>query len=73
MQGNIGLSIATTTSGMIGGVTKAVSANLTVLSISFQGIIDVAFYALVSASVGYGVKVGFDRLVKRRKSQKRSS
>lgn len=72
MQGNVSLSLATTTSGMIGGVSKAVSEHLTIASISAQGIIDVAFYAVISASVGYLVKIAFDSAVKRLKSKKQS-
>jgi len=69
MQSDISLSIATTTSGVIGGVTKAISAHLTLCSITMQGVGDVSFYALVSASVGYIVKVAFDSLVRKCKSK----
>jgi len=69
MQSNFSLSITTTASGMIGGVSKAISEHLTVCYISTQGIIDVAFYAVVSASVGYIVKIGFDSMMRKLKSK----
>lgn len=72
MQSNLSLSIATTTSGMIGGVSKAVSEQLTIASISTQGIIDVAFYAVISATVGYFVKIAFDSAMRKLKSKKQS-
>ncbi len=65
MQHNLGLSITTTTAGMVGGVSKAVSEHLTLASISLTAMVDVAFYALISASVGYGVKLAFDGLRQR--------
>ena len=70
MQSNINLSIATTASGMIGGVSKAISEHLTLCSISAQGVIDVGFYAFVSASVGYLAKLGFDSIRRNIKSKK---
>lgn len=61
---NTGLSVMTTASGMVGGVSKAVSAHLTIASISLGGVIDVAFYAVISASVGYCVKLIYDYLLR---------
>ena len=52
-------SIITTASGVFGGVGKAITS-LQILSITLQGISEVAFYAAVSAIVGYGVKVLID-------------
>lgn len=63
------LSLTTTASAMVGGLTRAVSEQVTLSSISVPSIIDVAAYAVVSASVGYGVKVSLDwfsKAVKRR-------
>lgn len=63
------LALATATSGMIGGVTRAVAEEMTLSTISLQGFLDVVFYATVSASVGYGVKRLWDRVVARRKAR----
>lgn len=63
-------SVVATTSGICGGVGKAISANLILLNITFQSLLEVAVYAAVSALVGYGVKKGIDYLAahfKRRK------
>jgi hypothetical protein len=54
---------------MIGGVTRAVAEEMTLSTISLQGFLDVVFYATVSASVGYGVKRLWDRVVARRKAR----
>ena len=54
-------SIIATTSGICGGVGKAISAKLILANITFTGIIDVAFYAAISAMVGYGVKKAIDK------------
>lgn len=51
------------TSGICGGVGKAISAKLILANITFTGIIDVAFYAAISATVGYGVKKAIDKAV----------
>lgn len=58
-------SIVATTSGMFGGLSKALSSHLVLVNITFQGIIEVAFYAAISAAVGYAVKKAIDRIVKR--------
>jgi predicted CDP-diglyceride synthetase/phosphatidate cytidylyltransferase len=73
MQSNLSLSITTTASGMLGGVSKAISEKLTLCAITTQGVIDVAFYALISASVGYLVKVSFDSLKKSINSKKKQA
>jgi hypothetical protein len=64
-------SIVATASGLFGGLGKALTAHLVLASITFQGIIEVSFYAAISALVGYGVKKGVDNLVKYFKKYKR--
>lgn len=59
MQHDHSLSLATTASGMVGGVGRAIAEQHSLTSISLHGVIDVAFYAVVSASVGYCVKVAW--------------
>ena len=54
-------SLVATTSGICGGVGKAISAKLILANITFTGMIDVAFYAAISAMVGYGVKKAIDK------------
>jgi hypothetical protein len=56
-------SLVATTSGICGGMGKAISAKLILANITFTGIIDVAFYAAISAMVGYGVKKAIDRII----------
>jgi len=71
MQHDHSLSLAATASGMVGGVTRAISEQMTLSAISLHGVVDVAFYAVVSASVGYCVKVTWDFLFSRiRKKEK---
>ena len=55
-------SVITTTSAVCGGLGKAVTAHMLLLNVSFQGILEVAVYASVSAIVGYGVKKGIDKV-----------
>lgn len=62
MSQNITNSIVSTTSGVFGGVGKALSSHLTLANITLDGVADVAFYAAVSAIVGYGVKLVIDYL-----------
>ena len=62
MQHDHSLSLATTASGMVGGVGRAIAEQHSLSSISLHGVVDVAFYAVVSASVGYCVKVAWDYL-----------
>lgn len=71
MQHDNSLFFATTASGMLGGLSRAISEQVSLSTISFPGIIDVAAYAVVSASVGYCVKVTMDvvhQWVRNRKS-----
>lgn len=65
MQHDHSLSMATTVSGMAGGLTRALSEEMTLSAISLHGVIDVSFYAVISASVGYGVKLAWDGLWQR--------
>ena len=44
---------------------RAIAEQHSLTSISLHGVIDVAFYAVVSASVGYCVKVAWDTMFKR--------
>ena len=55
-------SIVVTTSGLCGGLGKALTAHLVLANITIHGTFDVAFYAAISALVGYGVKKGIDSL-----------
>lgn len=64
-------SFVAATSGLCGGLGKALTAHLVITNITFQGIIEVAFYAAISALVGYGVKKGIDSLVSHFKKSKR--
>jgi hypothetical protein len=64
-------SVVATTSGLCGGLGKALTAHLVITNITFQGIIEVSFYAAISALVGYGVKKGIDNLVNRFKKPKK--
>lgn len=54
--------IFTTLSGVIGGITKAVSAKPLLLAITFGGLSTVVIYASASAAAGYVVKKLLDRL-----------
>ena len=71
MQHDHSLSFTTTVSGMLGGLSRAMSDQAALSNISFPGMIDVATYAVISASVGYCVKVAMDfihkQILKRRK------
>jgi hypothetical protein len=63
MSQNSQNSIVTTTSGILGGVGKAfISNQFTIASISLEATLEVAFYAAISALVGYVVKLGIDKL-----------
>jgi hypothetical protein len=57
-------SVVATSSGMIGGLTKAYTSGFQLCSINVSQIIEVSFYAAISALVGYGVKLGVDTLRK---------
>ncbi|OYU95613.1 MAG: hypothetical protein CFE21_10765 [Bacteroidetes bacterium B1(2017)] len=56
--------IFTTISGVIGGITKAVSAKPLLMAITFGGLSTVVIYASASAVAGYLVKKLLDRLSK---------
>ncbi|HEY4785520.1 MAG TPA: hypothetical protein VIH57_05705 [Bacteroidales bacterium] len=56
-------SIIVTISSICGGVSKTITSHLLLANITFPGIIEVAFYAAISALVGYGVKKGIDSTV----------
>jgi hypothetical protein len=56
--------IFTTISGVIGGITKAVSAKPLLLAITFGGLSTVVIYAAASAAAGYIVKKLLDKLSK---------
>ena len=63
-------SIVVTTSGLCGGLGKALTAHLVLANITIHGTFDVAFYAGVSALVGYVVKKSVDSFlifIKKRK------
>jgi len=64
-------TIITTTSGMIGGVTKALTAGFTLARITISNMLEIAIYAAISALVGYLVKFLIDEL--RAKYQKKQS
>ena len=69
MPYNHSLSLATTASGMLGGVSRAVTEQIPLSTITLSSVIDVAAYAVVSASVGYCVKIVMD-IFKNRYSKK---
>ena len=58
-------SIVATSSGMIGGLTKAYTSGFQLCSINVAHVIEVSFYAAISALVGYGVKLSVDKLRKK--------
>lgn len=57
-------TLLTTISGVIGGITKAILSGFAFLSISLSNLLEIAVYAFVSATVGYGVKLFYDYLRK---------
>jgi len=56
-------SLIVTFSSVCGGVGKTITSHFFLANITFPGIIEVAFYAGISALVGYGVKKGIDSLI----------
>ena len=64
-------SLIVTASGVFGGVGKAISSHFVLVNISFQGTVELVFYAAVSAAVAYGVKEGIDHFVSRFKRPKK--
>ena len=55
-------SLFTTISGLIGGLGKAITYKPILASITVTGITTVVTYAALSATVGYVVKYGVDRV-----------
>ena len=62
-------SIVATTSGIFGGLSKAILLKVVITTISLQTIFEVAVYACVSAIVGYGIKLIIDLVSKLFKSK----
>ena len=62
---SISNSLVATSSGMIGGVSKAITSKFTLSTITFSQVTEVAVYAAISAFVGYLVKLGVDTLRKK--------
>ena len=62
-------SIITTSSGVVGGVTKAIASGFTVNSVTIFQLADVSIYAAVSAIVGYTVKYIIDRIRKSKRER----
>lgn len=58
-------SIFTTASGVLGGVTKAVTAKPILTEITLPGLSNVVIYAAASAAAGYIVKKSMDCVAKR--------
>jgi hypothetical protein len=58
-------SIFTTASGVLGGVTKAITAKPILTEITLPGLSNVVIYAAASAAAGYIVKKSMDCLAKR--------
>jgi hypothetical protein len=71
MSQNYENSIIVTFSSVCGGVSKTLTSHILLATITFSGIIEVSFYAAISALVGYGVKKGIDSLVTRFKKPKK--
>lgn len=53
-------ALFTTVSGVVGGVSKAITAKTLLLAITFQGLTTVVIYAAASAVAGYVVKKALD-------------
>jgi hypothetical protein len=58
-------ALFTTASGIVGGVSKAISAKPLLLAITFHGLTTVVIYAAASAAVGYVVKKAMDAISKK--------
>lgn len=63
-------SVIVTFSSICGGVGKTLTSHFLLINLTFPGIIEVSFYAAISALVGYGVKKGIDRLTAYMKKRK---
>jgi hypothetical protein len=57
-------SIVATTSGIFGGLSKAILLKVVISAITLQTIFEVAVYACVSAIVGYCIKMLIDLIAK---------
>ena len=53
-----------TISGLFGGMTKAYSSGIILSGITLPHIFEIAFYAAISAVIGYVVKLSIDSLRK---------
>lgn len=62
-------SIVATTSGIFGGLSKAILLKVVITTITLQTVFEVAVYACVSAIVGYGIKLIIDLVSKLFKSK----
>jgi hypothetical protein len=58
-------SIFTTASGVLGGVTKAITVKPILTEITLPGLSNVVIYAAASAAAGYIVKKSMDCVAKR--------
>jgi hypothetical protein len=58
-------SIFTTASGVLGGVTKAITVKPILSEITLPGLSNVVIYAAASAAAGYIVKKSMDCVAKR--------
>jgi len=63
-------SIVATTSGIFGGLSKAILLKVVISAITLQTIYEVAVYACVSAVVGYCIKIIIDLVANIFKSKK---
>jgi hypothetical protein len=64
-------SVPVVTSGLCGGMSKIITAQVPLTILSVQSVFDVALYALISAVIGYGVNKGIDALSKKYKNRPR--
>ena len=58
---------------MIGGLTKAYTSGFSTCAINLNQIVEVSFYAAISALVGYGVKLNVDTLRKKANKNQNNS
>lgn len=58
-------ALFTTASGVVGGVSKAISAKPLLIAITLPGLTTVVIYAAASAVVGYVVKKAMDAFSKK--------
>ena len=55
-------TLIVTTSAICGGMSQVVTSPYPLTAITFGNVSEVALYAAISALVGYGVKMGIDRI-----------